>query len=85
MDNLEVVSLVFCIVPFIFYTAIVLQQYEYIEEKTIRLIILSTRAAACLPAYAICIFISFTEPYFYALMEGPITFIEGYNRIYYLH
>ena len=77
MDNLETLSLILCIIPTILYILIIYKQYKCIEDKTLRLIVLSTRAAACLPAYAFCIFISFMEPYFYVLMEGPITFIEG--------
>ena len=78
MDHLEVFSLIISFIPFVFYVGVVMNQYQNIDEKTFRLIVLSTRAAACLPAYAFCVLISFMEPYYYALMEGPITFIEGY-------
>ena len=77
MDYIDDVSLVLCMIPFLLFLRIVYKQFRFIDEKTFRLIILSTRAAACLPCYAYCIYISFLEPYFYALMEGPITFIEG--------
>jgi len=77
VDYLGAFSSIFLAIVFLLYGAIIYYQYGYLSNKSMRLQVLSTRSAACLPIYSILLYISLLYPHNYEFLQIGITFTEG--------
>lgn len=78
-DILTVVAIFLVAVPCLAYLMVLNIQFAKLKEGSYRLQILSTRAASCIPIYAMIIFISFIRPDAYVALNAPIAIFEGYS------
>lgn len=69
------------IIPFVTYYSIFRAQYLILQQKTLHLQILSTRAAILLPIYSTLMFISFITPPSYEPIQVVISIGEGYSLL----
>lgn len=76
---LSIIGAVLFAVPLFSYFLVLNLQYSKLKEGSFRLQILSTRAASCLPVYALIMFLSLVRPDAYTALEVPIAIFEGYS------
>jgi len=77
VDYLAAYSSIFLGIVWLMYGAIIYYQYRYLSNESIRLQVLSTRSAVCLPMYSTFYYISLIFPHSFDFLEIGITFTEG--------
>ncbi len=73
------ISVFICVLLWVIYLLVVNKQYRYLKEETLRLQVLSTRCAICLPIYSIVVVLSLIYPNAYYALEVPVAIFEGYS------
>jgi hypothetical protein len=80
VDVYSMVGIGLCLVTFISFGRVAWHQYNYVKKFPVafRMAVLSLRAAAVIPGFAICYWLSLLIPEIYAGMQLPEAFLQAY-------
>jgi hypothetical protein len=79
-DNYAIVGIVLMLVTFVSFVRVANHQYKHVKKSpgSFRMAVLSLRAAAVIPGFAICYWLSLMFPNIYAGMQLPEAFLQAY-------